>query len=138
MNDKEILDIAEVIKHNYDVNRKMDINDIILVTATALYNLGYSKSNQSQTENEQLKARLEKAVELPCRQGDIVAQIYNNQIFEGVCTSFIVTKDNDIFVGTKQPDNIFEEVYLATDCYPMFYGDNAKAEAEKALLEGNE
>ena len=49
MNDN-IKAIADIIRHNYDVNRRMDINDIILVTAVALDRESYRK--QSETVKE--------------------------------------------------------------------------------------
>ena len=121
---------VNLIKHNEKLKQEIESRENAHIETHSDYK--YWKDRAKTAEQ-----RLEKAIELPCRQGDIVVQIYNNQIFEQVCTSFIVTKDNDILVGTKHPDelNTFEEVYLLTDVYPMFYGENAKAEAEAKLKE---
>jgi 1-aminocyclopropane-1-carboxylate deaminase/D-cysteine desulfhydrase-like pyridoxal-dependent ACC family enzyme len=58
MNDN-IKAIADIIRHNYDVNRRMDINDIILVTAVALDRESYRKQSDTVKEfAEKLKTEL--------------------------------------------------------------------------------
>lgn len=87
MNDN-IKQIMEVIKHNYDVNRKMNINDIILVTSVALDRLGYRK------QSETAKEFAEKAI---------------SEVFEKITQRFC-----DIYysgLNRECPDSILSEHY---------------------------
>lgn len=91
-------------------------------------------------ENEELKARLEKSAELPCKLGNTVYELVNCD--DGICKIFEMKVCNMSLQGFVYKDKIWN-IYLEDDhskSYVNFcdFGKTvftAKAEAEKALKE---
>lgn len=82
-------------------------------------------------ENAELKARLEKGVELPCKVGDTVYDIYSDEIRESKIRSISLVIYKDSICWSIHCVQGERTLYFSDTTYnSLWFTDRAKAEAE--------
>ena len=105
---------------------------------------GYAETiDELQKENAELKERLEKAVELPCKVGDKVVVIFEFEeepVLEFGKVDSISVDESGIWINCFYESGLryYHKHKDEKEIGLIFFGINAKAEAEKALKEKGE
>lgn len=92
-----------------------------------------------QAENAELRERLEKAVELPCRIGDTLYGVYNDKVVEYIVIGLNVLADwtLEIYLKTQnKKQNRFST--FSTSIGVRYFKDREAAEAKLAELKGEQ
>ena len=122
---------------------KIERGSITTATSTPLnpdvtYTTDTDKDNKIarlQAENSALRERLDKAIELPCRFGDKVWLLGDENIFEGAIGSVVINTKTDVEICDKAME--FQICFVTIDDYnKTWFTDRAEVEKRFAELKG--
>jgi hypothetical protein len=111
MNKQDIAEIAELLVKAYEKNLYGERKDSFDAMAESVV----EKIESLEKENAELKARLEKAVELPCKVGDVV---YESNIDRNIVSTYTIKKISIFQYGTRYDWELIDGIYSNV---PGFY-----------------